>query len=174
MYTFNGENMKQKDINHEENFNKMSELFGIDLKKLKLKKLPEKEDYDSDYNNNVVYAAKNIKQILKALYPKIKFSVKTQFYSGGNSINISWEECEDFNIIGPRSKEKKLLEKAFRYGDLDDYGDEENLLKPYGGVKFFNFYAKEIPGEEMAETQKQELDKYLKTEEIKVKNKNRL
>ena len=31
MYTFNGEDMKQKDINHEENFNKMSELFGIDL-----------------------------------------------------------------------------------------------------------------------------------------------
>lgn len=113
MYTFNGENMKQKDINHEENFNKMSELFGIDLKKLKLKKLPEKEDYDSDYNNNVVYAAKNIKQILKALYPKIKFSVKTQFYSGGNSINISWEECEDFNIIRQEIERKKIIRKSF-------------------------------------------------------------
>lgn len=166
--------MKKKDINHEENFNKMSELFGIDLKKLKLKKLPETEDYDSGYNNKVTYAAKNIKQILKALYPKIKFSVKTQFYSGGNSINIFWEECEDFNIIGPRSKQKKLLERAFRYGDLDDYEDEENLLKPYGGTKFFHFYPKEIPVEKMAVMQKEELDKYLNNEEIKIKNKNRL
>ena len=31
-------------LQEKENFNKMSELFGIDLKKLKLKKLPEKED----------------------------------------------------------------------------------------------------------------------------------
>lgn len=173
MYTFNGENMKKKDINHEENFNKISELLGINLKDLKLKKLPIVEDYHKNYNNSVTYAAKNIKKILKALYPNTKFSVKTFFYANGNSINISWEQNEDFNILGPGKKEKEILSKAFRYGNLDNYEEEENLLQQYGQVKFLHYYPHDLSSDKIAVLQKEVLDKHLNTGNT-IKSKNRL
>jgi hypothetical protein len=40
--------------------------------------------------NNLIKAAKNIRLELKALFPGVKFSVKSDRFSMGNSIDVSW------------------------------------------------------------------------------------
>jgi len=69
--------------------------------------------------HNRVSAAKEIKQLLKKIYPSIKFSVKSDIFAGGDSINVSWN-------LGPtQSRIQSLIEK-YQEGSFDGMTDSYN------------------------------------------------
>lgn len=59
-----------------------------------------------------VTAAKNIRTELKQAFPSVKFSVKTEKYSGGNSVNIYWTD-------GPTDKQVKEIVDKYQEGHFD-------------------------------------------------------
>ena len=56
--------------------------------------------------------AKAIRQLLKEKYPTIKFSVRSDNFSMGNSVDISWN-------LGPKEKEINYLVSKYQYGHFD-------------------------------------------------------
>lgn len=89
---------------------------------------------------NPVTASKEIKRLLKQKWPLIKFSVRSESYSGGNSINVSWE-------LGPTTKQVEEIADRFQEGDFDGMTDsynydptlvltKENEIKRLGGAKY--------------------------------------
>ena len=81
-----------------------------------------------------VVAAKNIRKELKKAFPAIKFSVKCNSYSGGNSINI-------YYIDGFAKAEIESIVKKYQYGrfnsmdDIYEYNDEYWNCA-FGGTKY--------------------------------------
>ncbi len=75
--------------------------------------------------------AKRIRTELKAAFPGIKFSVRSETYSMGNSVNISWTN-------GPTSKAVDLIVKKYEYGRFDGMTDssstEETLVSMPDGT----------------------------------------
>lgn len=69
-------------------------------------------------------AAKEIKALLKNKYPHIKFSVKSERYSGGNSVRISWN-------LGMKREEIEKLVKDYECGHFDGMND----MYEYSNVK---------------------------------------
>jgi len=67
--------------------------------------------------------AKTIKKRLTALYPKVKFSVTSDTFSMGNSVDIRWTD-------GPASDVVNAIAKQYQYGDFDSMNDSYN----YTGV----------------------------------------
>ena len=65
-------------------------------------------------------AAKEIRQVLKIAFPRQKFEVSSKNYSGGNSINISYEN-------GPTRKEVERYVRDFEYGQFDGMTDMYNI-----------------------------------------------
>lgn len=61
-------------------------------------------------------SAKAIKAELKANFPKIKFSVSSSRYSGGNSVYVEWEN-------GPTSENVDNIVKKYQYGKFDGMTD---------------------------------------------------
>lgn len=61
-------------------------------------------------------AAKNIRAMLKAAFPGVKFTVRTERYSGGDSINVGWTD-------GPKSSEVKAITSRFEAGSFDGMTD---------------------------------------------------
>jgi len=61
-------------------------------------------------------AAKEIKAILKAKYPTTKFSVKSENFAGGNSVDVKW-------IFGPTYNEVENIVKRRQYGYFDSMDD---------------------------------------------------
>lgn len=61
-------------------------------------------------------ASKEIKATLKAKFPGIKFSVKSDNYSGGNSVDIRWN-------FGPTVKEVEVYSQRHQYGHFDGMQD---------------------------------------------------
>ena len=61
-------------------------------------------------------AAKEIKTILKAKYPTTKFSVKSDNFAGGNSVDVQW-------VFGPTYNEVENIVKRRQYGYLDGMQD---------------------------------------------------
>ncbi len=57
-------------------------------------------------------ASKQIKKLLSEKYPAIKFSVKSSNYSGGNSVDISWN-------LGPVASEIEKLVSKYQCGHFD-------------------------------------------------------
>ena len=53
-----------------------------------------------------------VKKLLKQHYPAIKFSVKSDNFSMGNAVDISWN-------LGPTSEEVDSLVRKFQYGHFD-------------------------------------------------------
>jgi hypothetical protein len=53
-----------------------------------------------------------IRKILKEVYPTVKFSVKYESFSGGNSINVKWEDGPSDEVVG------QML-NIFENGDFD-------------------------------------------------------
>ncbi len=70
--------------------------------------------------NTPAAAAKQIRIELKAAFPGIKFSVRTETYSMGNSINISWTN-------GPTQKAVNLIVKKYEYGRFDGMTDSSSV-----------------------------------------------
>lgn len=60
----------------------------------------------------VVETAKLIRQSLKAAFPGVKFSVKSESYSGGSSVNVHW-------VDGPSQKAVEEVVGAYQSGRFD-------------------------------------------------------
>lgn len=90
--------------------------------------------------SNATEAAKGLRSELKAAFPGIKFSVRTRYFSGGESINISWS-------FGPTTKAVGAISKKYEYGRFDGMTDSSSVedtlvsmpdgeVKILGGAKF--------------------------------------
>jgi hypothetical protein len=94
--------------------------------------------------NDPTHAAKNIRAELKHHFPGIKFSVKTDKYSGGNSIGINWTD-------GPTASEINSLVGKYREGDFNGMDDiyefnRENVFPAvFGGAKYISGNRHESP-----------------------------
>lgn len=78
-------------------------------------------------------AAQAIRTELKANFPSIKFSVRSENYSGGNSIDVNYEDPEL-----ERSTVEKLLSK-YEYGSfngMEDYYEITNSRDDIPQVKY--------------------------------------
>lgn len=81
-----------------------------------------------------VMGAKNIRIELKRAFPDVKFSVKSDSYSGGNSIDIYWTD-------GPATEQVTKITNKYEQGSFDGmtdcYNYEENLFSDvFGGSKY--------------------------------------
>jgi len=81
-----------------------------------------------------ILGAKNIRRELKANFPNTKFSVKSEIYSGGDSIKVYWTD-------GPTSETVTAIIEKYQEGtfdgmiDLYSYsGDQFN--EDHGGAKY--------------------------------------
>ena len=72
--------------------------------------------------------AAQIKKELKNKYPKLKFSVTSSIYSGGDSVYVSWN-------FGPRRDEIKLIAEKYQEGYFDGM---EDIYKNTGGQNIVN------------------------------------
>jgi len=66
--------------------------------------------------------AKSIKQELKKRWPAVKFSVKSDNYSGGNSVDIHWE-------LGPTDRQVSKVTKKYQGGSFDGMTDSYTYSK---------------------------------------------
>ena len=84
----------------------------------------------SEKNNSLVAAAKNIRIELARSFPGIKFSVKTERYSGGNSITVSWTD-------GPTSAQVDEISKKYNAGHFDGMTDCYDYRKDHAWTDAF-------------------------------------
>lgn len=78
-----------------------------------------------------VIAAKNIRKELKSAFPGIKFSVVSERYSMGNSININWTD-------GPSKKAVEAISNKYSAGYFDgmtDCYEYTQATRKYGSSK---------------------------------------
>lgn len=90
--------------------------------------------------HNRVSAAKEIRQILKKTWPAVKFSVTSQSFAGGCSIDIRWN-------LGPVTEKVERITKRYQYGSFDGMNDiynydqtlvarEDGSVAELGGAKY--------------------------------------
>jgi hypothetical protein len=94
-----------------------------------------------------VVAAKNIRKELKAAFPGVKFSVVSEKYAGGNSINVRYED-------GPAVAEVEAIANKYAVGNFDGMTDCYNYEASYwadafGGSKFI-FVGRDFSDESVA------------------------
>lgn len=79
--------------------------------------------------------AANIRAELKRAFPGVKFSVRSETFSGGDSIDIAWE-------LGPTTEVVKAITDKYQEGHFngmeDIYETDRNHIWPqiYGGAKY--------------------------------------
>lgn len=83
-----------------------------------------------------VVAAKNLRKLLKAQFPDVKFSVTTSKFSGGNSMSVRWTD-------GPATKVIDSIAGRFKTGSFDGMEDlyryEVNAWNDtFGDAKYIN------------------------------------
>jgi hypothetical protein len=66
--------------------------------------------------SNQAKAAAMIRKHLKAAYPNTKFSVRSDSFAGGDSVDISWTD-------GPTTEQVEQFSRQFQYGDFDGMRD---------------------------------------------------
>lgn len=81
-----------------------------------------------------VIGAVNIRTELKKAFPGVKFSVRSDSFSMGNSIDIDWTD-------GPSRAEVEAITDKYEYGTFDAMTDcsgykDEQFTKVFGGAKF--------------------------------------
>lgn len=106
--------------------------FEADVLELK-KKHPHLEQ-----GHDCTIAAKNIKKELALLFPATKFSVKSDRYAGGNSINVTW-------IDGPTAKQVDEIIKKYESKSFDGMTDSSSYIKTpwnttFGDSDYCNTY----------------------------------
>lgn len=79
-------------------------------------------------------AAKNIRVELKRAFPAVKFSVRTEQYSGGNNVNVSWMD-------GPTAQQVELIVNKYAGGSFDGMTDSYDCKRSpwtevYGDAKY--------------------------------------
>lgn len=82
------------------------------------------------------HAAKNIRIVLKASWPKVKFSVKTDHFANGNSVDVRWED-------GPTTKAVDAAIGRFCSGHFDGRDDsyrysDDPWVDAFGGTKYLH------------------------------------
>jgi len=102
--------------------------------------LPDKYPHLARYDKNgkishYALGAKNIKVELAKAFPGIKFSAKSESYSGGNSIRVSW-------VDGPVEAEVNKIIRKYQEGSFDGMDDlysyDKSNVWPdvFGGAKY--------------------------------------
>ena len=81
-----------------------------------LKEFGHMKRYSAGDNSSHALTSSNIKKHLKKQYPGHKFSVKSQSYSGGSSVNVSWTD-------GPSYTEVDEFVDRFQYNGVMDNTD---------------------------------------------------
>ena len=66
--------------------------------------------------------AKAIRTELKSIWPRVKFTVKSRNFAGGNAVDISWE-------FGPTSKQVEKITDKYQHGSFDGMTDCYNYSK---------------------------------------------
>lgn len=91
-------------------------------------------------------AAANIRQELRRAFPGVKFTVRSDSFSMGNSVNVGWD-------LGPTTREVDALLGKYQYGHFDgmediyrhdqsDFGDAVDIVL---GRSKFVFGQRDIP-----------------------------
>lgn len=122
--------------------------------------------------SGVALASKNIKRLLKAHLPDVKFSVKSDIFANGNSVNVSWTEFEPYDPDGNgRSKLREKIEELifpFEYGRFDgmtdlSYSDDDPQRQVFrslfGGAKYIHAQANHLSPAEQAAYDAAKLEK---------------
>lgn len=119
-------------------------------KELEIKETKRKEDFER-LNNVYSYLSKvhpggyasaklgasNIRIELKKAFPKVKFSVRSSVFSGGDSINVDW-------IDGPTTEAVDKIIGKYQEGhfngmeDIYERNTENQFPDIYGGAKYVN------------------------------------
>lgn len=79
--------------------------------------------------------AKNLRIELKKAFPSVKFSVRSESYSGGDSININWTD-------GPLTEDVEKISNKYQEGNFDGMADIYNYNHDnvwpdvFGGAKY--------------------------------------
>lgn len=95
-------------------------------------------------------AAKRMRQELKAHFPGVKFSVRTAYFAGGDSIRIAWD-------LGPTTTQVERITDKYQEGSFDGMTDsytyeptlminKEGEVQVLGGAKYV-FANRSIPQE---------------------------
>lgn len=88
--------------------------------------------------SGVARASKNLKKQLTLLFPGTKFSVKSDRFSMGNSIDVSYMDGPAFNLVKP-------IVDAYQYGSfngMEDIYEHDNSIESraheavFGGTKY--------------------------------------
>ena len=93
------------------------------------------ETTENSKKSSHALAAANIRRELKSAFPGIKFSVRSDCYSGGDSVDIRWE-------LGPTSREVDAITNKYQEGsfdgmvDLYTYDSDHSWTGKYGGAKY--------------------------------------
>lgn len=82
--------------------------------------------------SNHAHAAKLIRQELKKRYPSTKFSVRSEIYSGGSSINVEYKS-------GPDKSDVDSLVEKYRKGSFDGMTDCYDYKKNHENMPRVNF-----------------------------------
>lgn len=100
--------------------------------------LPAKYPYLTPKNNGIsshALGAKNLRIELKRAFPRIKFSVRSESYSGGDSINVGWTD-------GPLTEDVEKISNKYQEGsfdgmiDLYEYDHSNVWPDVFGGAKY--------------------------------------
>ena len=105
---------------------------------------PYLEKYPGPSKSKHVIGASNIRTELKRTFPGVKFSVRSESYSGGCSINIDWTD-------GPTGKQVEEIANKYQYGYFDGMEDLYHYSRDpwadiYGGAKYV-FCARSLTNE---------------------------
>jgi hypothetical protein len=76
--------------------------------------------------------ASAIRKELKEMFPGVKFSIKSQTYSGGNSVRVSWDD-------GPTEREVKTVVGKYQYGHfngMEDLYEYTNVISGLPQTKY--------------------------------------
>lgn len=92
------------------------------------------EQVEGSGKSSLVIGARNIRKELKAVFPNIKFSVRSESYSMGCSIHIGWTD-------GPLTDEVEAVVNKYEYGTFDAMTDcagsiDSQFIDLFGGARF--------------------------------------
>ena len=144
LYYNPGEFTTDEEIQHGLEMNKQYEK---EQKEIEIRQAEEKRKHEAETLNKFshlrrtsseessrITATKNIRQELKEHFPGLKFSVTSESYSGGDNINISWEN-------GIIEKDVKEIVDKYEEGHFDGMNDiyeysNNPFNKFFGGTKY--------------------------------------
>ena len=96
---------------------------------------------EKEHISSLATAAKNIRTELKKAFPTIKFSVRTERFAGGDSIDVSWTDGATYRKI------KDIIGK-YQYGEFNGiegiYEHNNNLFNDIFGAVTYVFANRDI------------------------------